>query len=88
MGDIPFPPEVPPTKVERLIETGRATGDEFVALTKVAFTGTRTGRIRRKVLFTIVGVSLVLGGALGVIGGGIGLIAMLMLAMTDDVVDL
>jgi hypothetical protein len=91
MGDVHIPQEDPTTsqrigaKVQGLIDSGH----EFYA---TAATGSPTGRTRRPTLFIVTAlgiiVSLVLDGTVGFVAGGIALIAMLLLAMTDNVVDL
>lgn len=91
MPDVSLPPDDPTTsqrigaKVDMLIEQGHA-------LYATALTGTPTGRTRRKTLYTLAMVGTVIGlaldGAVGIIAGLVALIAMLLLAMTDDIVDL
>ena len=85
MGDVPMLPEPEPSATERTVE-------EVGALYRRALTGDPHGRVRRKTLFLIAEIGIViaiaLGGAVGLIAGVVGLIAVLLLAMTDDVVDL
>lgn len=87
MPDVPVIPE--PEDESTAIETAVAKAG---TLTRVAMTGDPNGRVRRKVLFLTAALgilaALVLDGALGILLGGLGLIALLLLAMTDDVVDL
>lgn len=89
MPDVPFPPEPEPTKAE----VARQRASETV---RVALTGDPNGRIRRKVMFLLAGVGSVAaialdgaqGNILGLILGFAGIAAILILAMTDDVVAL
>lgn len=88
MGDVhieqPEPGRVG-AKVQELIESGHE-------LYATAVTGEPSGRIRRPTLYLIAVagsiVSLVLDGSVGLIAGGLALIAILLLAMTDAVVEL
>jgi hypothetical protein len=83
MGDVPVlpEPEVQSTLAERATEVYR-----------YAMTGDPSGRIRRKTLFVLAEVGVVIAIALdglsGLLGGGVAMIALLLLAMTDDVVTL
>jgi len=83
MGDVPIRPEPEPqiTPADKAANTYRwwVSGDE-------------NGRVRRKSLFLIAEIGIViaiaLDGVLGLAAGLLGLAAILLLAMTDDVVTL
>jgi hypothetical protein len=89
MPDVPFPPEPVPTKAEVARQRASTT-------VRVALTGDPDGRVRRKILFLLAGVGSVSaiaidgqkGDILGLILGVAGVVALLLLAMTDDVVPL
>lgn len=89
MGDVHIPkpePSAVGAKVNELIAAGHA-------LYATALTGNPSGRTRRPTLFAIAAigiiVTLILDGAVGLVAGGLALIAILLLAMTDnDVVPL
>lgn len=78
-----------PGKVGAIVEDLIEQGHDLYA---TAITGAPSGRVRRPTLFLIaeVGiiVSLVLDGAVGLIAGGLAMIAILLLAMSDHVVEL
>ncbi len=91
MPDVPVLSEPEPENdfAAKLVALRNRLGDAA----RVTITGTtQPVPIRRKVLFAVTAVSIftLLGvnGVAGLIVGGIGLIALLFLAMTDDVVDL
>lgn len=85
MPDVPFPPEPVPTKAEVARQRASTT-------VRVALTGDPDGRVRRKILFLLAGIgsvaSIALDGVLGLVLGIAGVVALLLLAMTDDVVPL
>jgi hypothetical protein len=83
MGDVHIPKPAPNkvgAKVQELIESGHE-------LYATAATGQPQGRVRRPTLFIIALVGCGLGPTYG-IAALIGLIAILLLALTDQVVDL
>lgn len=88
MPDVPFPKEPE--------QTDEVFADKLVALrnrlddaARVALTGDTTSRVRRKLLFTVAQVGIIvaiaLDGIVGLLAGTLGLVAVLFLAMTDDV---
>lgn len=84
MGDVPIKPPAPePEPTPAQVKAQRVN-----AGVRLAVTGDTAGRLRRPVLFLVVAVALVLDGTFGLITGTAGLIALLILAMTDNVVDL
>lgn len=89
MPDVPILPE--PERDEEFADKLVALRNRLDDVAHVALTGDTTGRVRRKVLFLIAAFSILAlarDGIAGIVIGGVGLIALLMLAMTDDVVDL
>ena len=83
MGDVHIPqpdPSAIGAKVEELI----ASGHELYATT---LTGSPSGRVRRPTLFVIAGVGILLGTQFFP-AAVVGLIAILLLALTDQVVEL
>ena len=83
MGDVHIPAPDPSrvgAKVDELI----ASGHELYA---TAVTGQPAGRVRRPTLFVIAGVGVLLAGYIP-FAGVVGLIAILLLALTDNVVEL
>lgn len=88
MGDVHIePPE--PNAIGARVEELIAAGHELYAET---ITGSPSGRVRRPTLFALASVgiviSLALDGVVGLIAGTIALIAILLLAMSDSVVEL
>lgn len=84
MGQVHIP-KPPPNKVGAIVEDLIEQGHELYA---TAVTGTPHGRVRRPTLFAIATVGTTLAG-LGVwVGAVVGLIAILLLALSDSVVDL
>lgn len=88
MGDVVIKPPEPNkvgAKVQELIDSGHE-------LYATALTGAPSGRTRRPTLFVIAGIGVVItlavGGPAGLVAGGLALIAILLLAMTDSVVEL
>lgn len=88
MGDVHIPPPEPGrvgAKVQELIDSGH----EFYA---TAVTGAPSGRVRRPTLFAVAAVGIIItlaiDGVPALIAGGLALIAILLLAMTDNVVEL
>lgn len=75
MGDVPYPPEPEPTKVDVL-------GTRVDEAVRAALTGDPSGRIRRAVLFVLVALGI----ALNV--PALALVALLVLALSDQVVPL
>jgi hypothetical protein len=73
----PFPEEEPPTRTQALREQAEAAARIIVA-------GSSVGAMRRIVLYVIVGIALAAGGTVGVLAGLVGIIAILLLAMTDQ----
>ena len=84
MGDVHVPTD-PPNKVGAKVQELIDSGHEFYAS---LLTGAPSGRVRRPTLFVIAGLGMV-GAILGFqLAGVAGLIAMLLLALTDNVVEL
>lgn len=89
MGDVHIPQEDPNTsqrigaKVESLI----ADGHQLYAS---AVTGTPTGRVRRPTLFVLAGLGTLLATFpdFDILGAVVGLIAIVLLAISDNVVEL
>ena len=75
MGEVPQPPEEEQTRTEVARERVNAATREFM-------TGDPAGRLRRPILFLIVGTALALNLP------ALGLAALLILALTDQVVAL
>lgn len=73
MGDVPFPREEEPTDAER------AEG-----IVRNAIAGSPQGMVRRTILYTVVAVALLSGSVFGLFASGVGLIALLLLAMSDQ----
>ncbi len=83
MGDVVIP-EPDPSRVGAKVTELIASGHELYA---TAVTGAPSGRVRRPTLFVIAGIGMVLGTQF--LGAAVvGLIAILMLALTDSVVEL
>lgn len=83
MGDVHIPEPEPGrvgAKVADLIESGH----EFYA---TAMTGSSSGRVRRPTLFVLAGAGAVLGTEF-VLAAVVGLIAIVLLAFSDNVVEL
>ena len=81
MPDVPYPKPTPPTPAEvRVQRTSEAI--------RTLLTGDADGRLRRPLLFIAaeVGIiaALVIDGIAGITMGGIGMIALLLLAFTDN----
>jgi hypothetical protein len=84
VGDVHIPQPEPGAvgaKVDELI----AAGHEFYA---TAVTGSPSGRVRRPTLFIIAGVGIVLAMLGFALGGVWAIIAIIALALTDQVVEL
>ena len=88
MGDVHIPkppPNAVGAKVQELIESGHE-------LYATALTGTPQGRVRRPTLFALASIGVIISiafnGVVGLVAGGLALIAILLLAMTDAVVEL
>jgi len=88
VGDVHIPkppPNAVGAKVQELIEAGH----EMYA---TAVTGTPSGRVRRPTLFALAAIGILITIALddvvGLVAGGVALIAILLLAMSDAVVEL
>lgn len=94
MPDVPFPKEPEPTRAEDFYQAVWGFGGAVGSVTRKIVTGDPQGRLRRKVLFLIaqIGAVIAIAAAPGgivpftLICGGIGLVALLLLAMTDEVV--
>lgn len=88
MGDVSIP-EPDQSRVGAKVDELIASGHEFYA---TAVTGVPHGRVRRPTLFVIAAIgtvgALAVGGIEGVIAGAVGLIAILLLALSDNVVEL
>ena len=88
MGDVHIP-KPPPNAIGARVDELVEAGHELYATT---VTGQPSGRVRRPTLYLIADIAIV--GALvadgigGIVAGGLALIAMLLLAMTDAVVEL
>lgn len=83
MGDVHIP-KPPPNKVGAKVQDLIESGHELYAQ---AVTGTPSGRVRRPTLFVIAGIGCAVG-TVNPIGAVVGLIAILLLALTDQVVEL
>lgn len=71
--------EEPPTRLEQVRE-------DVEAFTRIIIAGSPVGAVRRIVLYLVIGIALLplaTGGPAGIVVGGVGLIALLLLAMTD-----
>lgn len=77
MGDVPYPVEPEPTKAEKAAARVNAT-------VRGAIAGDPAGSLRRPILFIIAAVGLLVGWPLSIIG----LVALVLLAVTDQVVAL
>jgi len=88
VGDVRIEPE-PENAVGRKVREWAGTADE---LFREVVTGQPAGRLRRPLLFLLASVgiivSLVTDDIIGLVGGGVALIAILLLAMSDQVVEL
>lgn len=82
MPDVPIPPEPESTRAEEFYQAVWGFGGAVDAQVRRAVTGDTQGRLRRPILFLIVGVALVLNAP------ALGLVALLLLALTDQVVAL
>ena len=82
MPDVPIKPPAPPTKAERTATALSEMAARVEEGARAALTGDPAGRLRRPVLFIIVGLALALGWP------ALGLVALLLLALTDAVVPL
>ncbi len=82
MGDVPFPPEVEPGKDEVFAAKLILLRNKLDDAARVTLTSDPRGRLRRPVLFVLIGVAL----ALNV--PALGITALLALALTDQVVEL
>lgn len=86
MPDVPYPKETE-EKADEFKQALWGFGGAVGAVTRTAITGERAGRVRRPILFLIVGIGL-WGAADWWLFSLVGLIALLILALTDQVVDL
>lgn len=84
MPDVPIPPEPEPTRAEEFYQAVWGFGGYVDAQVRRAVTGDTDGRLRRPVLFVLVGLSVVMGGPASGIMVGVGLIALILLAFTDN----
>jgi hypothetical protein len=88
MGDVSIP-KPPPNKVGARVQELIESGHELYATT---VTGAPSGRVRRPTLFVIAALGIILslglGDQAGLVCGGLALIAILLLAMSDNVVEL
>lgn len=82
MPDVPFPPAPEPTKTDRTVAAIQDALARTEEGARAALTGDSAGRLRRPILFVIVGIALALN--LPVVG----LVALLLLVYTDQVVPL
>jgi hypothetical protein len=83
MGDVSIPPD-PPNKVGAKVQDLIESGHELYAS---AVTGSPQGRVRRPTLFAIAAIGTVVGTQFFV-GAVVALIAIVLLAVTDSVVEL
>lgn len=83
MGDVHIP-KPDPSRVGAKVEELIASGHEFYA---TAVTGSSSGRVRRPTLFVIAGLGII-GGTEHLFAAVVGLIAILLLALSDNVVEL
>lgn len=81
MPDVPYPPPPEPTREEIILE-------HFGRGVRTALTGNPDGRLRRTVLWIILAASLVSSPYGGTVAIAIGLVALVLLALTDQVVEL
>lgn len=82
-------PKPPPGKVGAIVEDLIEQGHELYA---TAVTGHPSGRVRRPTLFALAAlgvlITLAADGVIGLVAGGVALIAIMLLAMSDAVVEL
>ena len=93
MPDVPIQPEPEPTRREDFYQALWGFGGAVDHQTRRAVTGDERGALRRPALFLIasIGIIVLLAGVDGVgglVAGTLALIALLLLAMTDQVVSL
>ena len=88
MPDVPYPKPKEPTPSEIRVQRVRSAGEAVARSIRTLLTGDSDGRLRRPLLFVVaeVGVlaALVVDGIAGIAIGGIGMIALLLLAFTDN----
>jgi hypothetical protein len=88
VGDVRIP-KPPPNRVGAKVQELIESGHELYA---TAVTGAPSGRVRRPTLYAITAIGIVItlaiDGPVGLVAGGVALIAMLLLAMSDAVVEL
>jgi hypothetical protein len=83
MGDVSIPPK-DPSRVGAKVDDLIASGHQFYA---ASVTGNPAGRVRRPTLFVIAAVGAIVGTAFWP-GAVISIIAILLLALSDNVVEL
>jgi hypothetical protein len=85
MVTTPTPPPAEPTVTEQRIAAAQVVAAHVIAFTRQALTGDRAGRMRRPALYVIAGAALAVSGSpLGMLG----LVALMLLALTDAVTEL
>lgn len=82
MPDVPIPPKPTPTRAEQTRESLTEMAARVEEGARVALTGETDGRLRRPILFVLVGIALVLNLP------ALGLVALILLVYTDQVVPL
>lgn len=82
MPDVPIQPTPAPTRAERTRESLTEMAARAEEGARAALTGDSAGRLRRPILFIVVGLALVLNLP------ALGLVALLLLVYTDQVVPL
>jgi len=89
MPDVPYPKEPEEAKADQFVQALWGAGGAVGAVTRKVVTGDATGRLRRKGLFLLGDIGIIVAlvsreGVVGLIAGSLALIALLLLAMTDD----
>ena len=88
MPDVPIPPTPEPTKAQQLAAELRAAKNDSERLFRYALTSDARGRVRRPLLFVCTAACIALGGAGFMPATIVALIALMILALTDSVVEL
>ena len=86
MPDVAHKPEPEPTPAAIAIEKLSAAADAALANIRTAVTGDPEGRMRRPILFAVIAIAFGFSGT-GIVAV-IGLVAIILLALTDTVVPL
>ena len=92
MPDVPMPPEPEEAKPNEFYQAIWGAGGFVDDQVRRTLTGDTEGRIRRPALFLIAEVGIIAAlatdGIVGLVAGGLALVAVLLLAMTDQVTTL